>query len=44
MEDRELFVGKDTQQYLEQCTRWKRESEEEKSLTCESDVADLSKP
>ena len=44
MEDRELFIGEDTQQCLEQCIRWKRESEEGKSLTCEFDVADLSKP
>ncbi len=44
MEDCELFVGEDTQQCLEQCTQWKRESEEGKSLTCESNVADLSKP
>jgi hypothetical protein len=44
MEDRELFVGEDTQQYLEQCTRWKRESEERKSLTRESNFANLSKP
>ncbi len=44
MEDRELFVEEDTQQYLDQCTQQKRESEEGKSLTCEFDVADLSKP
>jgi hypothetical protein len=25
MEDRELFVGEDTQQCIEQCTHWKRE-------------------
>ena len=44
MEDRELFVGEDTQQCLEKCNRWKRESEEGKSLTCESNVVDLSNP
>ena len=44
MEDRELFVGENTQQYLKQYTRWKRESEERKSLKRESNFANLSKP
>ena len=44
MEDRELFVGEDTQQCLEKCTQWKSESEEGKSLTCKSDIADLMGP